>query len=328
MNILAGISVFGNEEYAKASIESIISSAAKFLSSELYSPGDRIDLMVIYNGFVCNEDIGSLFSHILRYRDAQRKNNGILYGINIFMEDVSENMGFPHDINVIFNYAFNVYRYDHVGIFGSDVLVEKGFFAKTFVAIDRDDPDWLGTIEFKPKIDDPYKTFSYKEIMDIFYKNMVDLPREVTRTADLSKFRIIGDSFNANIFSRRLFDRIGYVDAMFYPGGYFSDNDFGRRAILSRDLYMYQYNIRYMHLWSRTIYNVKRNGVSMKSVNDFYFPINKEYYKNKWGGEPGKETITPNSLRIEDPEQIDAILYMQSLSRGRFEPLVPDVYYY
>ena len=232
-----------------------------------------------------------------------------------------DNLGLPRAINDVLKLEA-----DYTLVIGNDVFIETNFIRKALnILKSSPEIDWLSGTEELFKHDDPYHVFDREEIKERYKKMVYDFAfSPPSLTNDLSKYNVVGDSFNACFFSRRLVERIGFVDSNFYPA-YFSDNDFARRAQLA-GLNMFQFNGRYLHLWSRTIYNETHKGVSLKKINDFIFPKNKNYYIDKWGGEPGKEKfrIPFNGnisnyrtafydIKIPDPNQDEAIRYWLNL---------------
>ena len=224
-----------------------------------------------------------------------------------------KNMGFPASVNDIYDYFWSgdstlpliiigndviVYPeaadnlYYHHMVHGSDwVSASELYTPKEFISVFPDSRDLFdrryGLLEFKKDAD-------YRKIVDTYTGSQGN---RVTNLVDEDK---IGDSHNLCLFSRKLFDTLGYIDVNFFPA-YFEDNDYGKRAQLSESLKMVRLDYsHYFHFWSRTIYEE-----NMRVTNDRVFPMNKQYYISKWGGEPGKETKTGEiSIFTREHEEI------------------------
>lgn len=106
---------------------------------------------------------------------------------------------------------------------------------------------------------------------------------EESKIADMQ----LCDIQNLCLYKRDAFDIIGYTDVNFFPA-YWVDNDYARRIELAGIKSCTLKNARFFHFWSR----VFKQGSG--GSTDYYFECNERYYKQKWGGEFGKETKTPN----------------------------------
>ena len=211
----------------------------------------------------------------------------------------SKNKGFPASINDIYDYFWGGDSQLPLVILGNDIVVYPGAVDRLYTHHILNDADWVSATEsftpetFIEEYPSASKFFTSDFELDKYadFRFITDLYKRSIESDvhDLSGEKIIGDSHNMCLFSRKLFDTIGYIDVNFYPA-YFEDNDYSRRAILSNKLKMVKLGYaNYFHFWSRTIYEE-----GMKKTNDKYFPMNKKYYKRKWGGEPGKETEVGN----------------------------------
>lgn len=87
----------------------------------------------------------------------------------------------------------------------------------------------------------------------------------------------------AFILSKYVHDKVGIFDTSFYPA-YFEDNDFDYRCRLSNQKMMVN------EVLNPLIFNSSMSIKKDPSLN-VHFEDNRKYYINKWGGEPGKETI-------------------------------------
>ena len=223
-----------------------------------------------------------------------------------------KNMGFPASVNDIYDYFWSGNSQLPLVIMGNDVVVYPGAVDSLVNRYYKTGADWVSASEvYTPErivdeFPDTSKFFTAKlGLADgVDFRDIISYSSTTTVYGDtrLNYSKIIGDSHNLCLFSRKLYDTLGYIDVNFYPA-YFEDNDYGRRAILSGELEMVRLNYsHYFHFWSRTIYEE-----NMKVTNDKYFPMNKAYYIYKWGGEPGKETKEGN-IGIFTREKEDAIL--------------------
>lgn len=80
------------------------------------------------------------------------------------------------------------------------------------------------------------------------------------------------------------FDRVGYFDQNFFPI-YFEDTDYSRRCGLAGVHYLSAGKSGVVHLGSSTI----KHDLDLARQNDVTFQKNRDYYCDKWGGEPGSE---------------------------------------
>ncbi len=87
----------------------------------------------------------------------------------------------------------------------------------------------------------------------------------------------IKDVRNLCLFKRSVFEKLGYADPNFWPGGYFEDNDYCRRARLAGVKACGVAHSAYFHFWSRTIH--QGEGTSSRQ-----FTRNSDFYRMKWGG--------------------------------------------
>ena len=91
--------------------------------------------------------------------------------------------------------------------------------------------------------------------------------------------------FACFLISNETYEKIGEFDEGLYPA-YFEDNDYCYRIILSGLKCIRSQNSVFYHYGSQT----QNSGERIVSHDEF--DKNKEYYKNKWGGEPGAEVHT------------------------------------
>lgn len=133
----------------------------------------------------------------------------------------------------------------------------------------------------------------------------------------------IKDVRNLCLFKRSVFEKIGYADVNFWPGGYFEDNDYCTRARKAGVKACGLQHSAYFHFWSRTIH--QGEGTQPRQ-----FQNNAAFYATKWGGGFDHETfnlpfngqpyelnpkpptydgpVLPERLKIEDRSQETAIV--------------------
>lgn len=87
----------------------------------------------------------------------------------------------------------------------------------------------------------------------------------------------IKDVRNLCLFKRSVFEKIGYADVNFWPGGYFEDNDACTRARKAGVKACGLAHSAYFHFWSRTIHQGE-------GTNSRQFQRNAAFYATKWGG--------------------------------------------
>lgn len=203
----------------------------------------------------------------------------------------SKNYGLPKSLNDIYEYAFVQNDYDTCIIIGNDVLVFPNAVDELVSLYKRNGWDYISAvgvplIEFLKKVPKARKFFKWGQRLNTDnFDVYLEYPYKSNYIArDTRKYSVIGDTHNLTLFSRSWFEKVGYVDVNFYPM-YFEDNDYARRGQLL-GLKMYKVSTaKYLHFVSATI----REDKQRKALNQFYFEKNKDFYKQKWGGEPGAE---------------------------------------
>lgn len=240
-----------------------------------------------------------------------------------------ENKGFPYSLNDIYEHLFINKQCDNVVIIGNDVLVYPNVI--DYLLEYSDNYDYVSgqeiDIDFiKKNVKGTNKKFGYgKKFIGDDFPEFMEYKSPITeRTYDITKYKIIGDTHNMTLFTKRWFGTVGYVDVNFYPA-YFEDNDYARRGQLLGMKMVQLQKAKYFHFWSRTI----KEDEEKRRENDFYFPKNEKYYITKWGGKPGEERYTtpyngryyplgnillPPSLSLHDRSKEDRIVsYWKSL---------------
>ncbi len=215
--------------------------------------------------------------------------------IHYLMHDY--NKGLPASINDLYDQSFVYGKADALVVVGNDVLPYWNSINRLVDQANISNYDWIsGTVTsitgLISRVPETQRYFSGGEKGRNF--NGSSLPEwldkykytENPMVVDLARFKIIGDSHNMCLFTKHLFQTIGYIDVNFYPA-YYEDNDYSHRAQLAGLKLCRLQNSRYFHFWSRTIHQG-----NMKKINDKYFSMNKSFYIEKWGGEPGKESFS------------------------------------
>lgn len=120
------------------------------------------------------------------------------------------------------------------------------------------------------------------------------IERMLSKAKEFPDALISGDSAGSNnAFSlfylpKSVFTRVGFFDSRFYPA-YFEDNDYHRRMQLLDIPLLYSDGDTYYHKGSATI-NTYTPERMRRHHQDFR--RNESEYITKWGGLPGRETIT------------------------------------
>ena len=90
--------------------------------------------------------------------------------------------------------------------------------------------------------------------------------------------------FSCFMLSKEAIDKVGYFDERFFPA-YFEDNDYHYRIKLAGLKASKTNQSLYFHYGSRTI----KNNEEVRNKSNLGYIANRNYYKEKWGGRPGKE---------------------------------------
>lgn len=203
------------------------------------------------------------------------------------------NKGFPASLNDLMDIAFGELGCDYFISVGNDVLVHPLSLNIMLNTAVKDGYHFLGGIEVTPQklcniVDIKYK-FDFENNTKFLETalpewNAQNVKLGSGRKRNRLEFGVIGDTHNFALFSKEMFNQVGYVDVNFFPA-YFEDNDYGRRMQYTQLKQADSNDLLYFHFWSRTLYE---GGT--QSLNKRLFDKNEEYYITKWGGKPGKET--------------------------------------
>ena len=120
-----------------------------------------------------------------------------------------------------------------------------------------------------------------------------DVSGQIPKAIDTLKMKIPGESkltecpdFSCFMIKKETIEKVGWFDEKFYPA-YFEDNDYHYR-IKQAGLKAYKSNqALFYHFGSRTI----KASEEIKTKANIGYSINRDYYKEKWGGDPGKESF-------------------------------------
>ena len=105
--------------------------------------------------------------------------------------------------------------------------------------------------------------------------------------------------FSCFAISKNCIDKVGLFDEAFYPA-YFEDNDYHYRMRLEHLKAICDSRAIYYHLGSRS----RNLTPAFRQFLDECYLRNKEYFKQKWGGEPGDEKFT-EPFNGKGPETIE-----------------------
>jgi hypothetical protein len=200
------------------------------------------------------------------------------------------NMGFPASLNDIYDFAWKDNNFDNLVMLGNDVIPYKYAIDSLIEVADTTDIEWMCAREWNAKAlcEVHPELRSYFEGEDYIYTKFDERPWDNFEglTKEITFDRVgLSDVHNLALFKRAVFEKIGYIDAHFYPA-YYEDNDYVRRAVLAGLKSCTVGNAFYFHFWSRTI----KQGSGGSTTR--YFENNRRYYHVKWGGDFGKETFT------------------------------------
>jgi len=92
--------------------------------------------------------------------------------------------------------------------------------------------------------------------------------------------------FSCFMVKKETVEKVGWFDEKFFPA-YFEDNDYHHRIKLAGLLAYKSSRALFYHYGSRTI----KGSEEVKTKCNIGYSVNREYYKEKWGGEPVKETF-------------------------------------
>jgi GT2 family glycosyltransferase len=188
-----------------------------------------------------------------------------------------ENRGFSYAYNDALDYAFKD-RDTFLLFCGNDIVFMPHTIDHLVKALFESDYDMLCGNEILNK---EILIENKEALNEFFYKCSFKEEKYDDLTYSLG-----GMNHSCLIRKRSVFERVGYYDVNFYPA-YFEDNDFARRCDLLGIKYGTVDSASFYHFWSRSIYE---GGI--KELNSQRFPLNRDYYVNKWGGSVGNDSHT------------------------------------
>ncbi len=217
------------------------------------------------------------------------------------------NHGFPASLNDIMDQAFRnghmdggpagppyLGRYDNLILMGNDVVPYPGALDAMMECAATTDWEWICASQYDVKslVRDHPETARFFDGPDFKFTDFAARPWDAhggqfIRPPGISP-NSKADVRNLCLFKRSVFEKLGYADVNFWPGGYFEDNDYCRRADLAGIRGCTLDHAAYFHFWSRTI----KQGDGTKAAQ---FERNRQYYTEKWGGPVGGETV-PRSI--------------------------------
>lgn len=242
------------------------------------------------------------------------------------------NKGLASAINDLYDRAWVSYGNSprNLIVMGNDVIPYPGAIDEMVRLADSTDWEWIcsSQLDARSLVQTYAEARPYFEGANLCFRDFTARPWDLHLPAVAqARARVdvephcIKDVRNLCLFKRSVFEKIGYADANFWPGGYFEDNDYCRRANLTG-------NIRacglprsaYFHFWSRTIH--QGDGAE---ANRRHFSLNSGFYQTKWGGPVNGETFArpfngqPCSLKTPTTHvQLEPSLFIGSRSLERF----------
>ena len=182
----------------------------------------------------------------------------------VFVSRNKQNAGVACSWNQGILLARNMYKSHTFFIPNNDILIQKDTIKKMYDVLVVSDFVLVSAFNVKPgcpNVSD-FETFPSPKKL-----NLVESP-------DFSCFMINNETIK----------KVGYFDENFYPA-YFEDNDYHMRINLAGFKAVKVNTAIYYHYGSMTI----KEGADIKRLSNAHYLKNKEYYKTKWGGDPGKE---------------------------------------
>lgn len=256
MKTLIGIVTFGNAQFTKLAVESVLET----------SPLTNRDIVLI---------IG---------KPGDGDNASYAASMQIPHITHGENKGFPASINDIYDFAWKANNYDNLIIMGNDVIAYPYAINSLINVAEKTKHEWICSREYKVKdlcnkYPEARESFSGdKYIINDFSRKPWNLALgEMSKDICIDAAGL-SDVHNMALFKKSVFDKIGYIDVNFYPA-YYEDNDYVRRAIKAKIDSCTIGNSIYFHFWSRTIHQGKDGSTSKQ------FDNNKFFYMAKWGGD-------------------------------------------
>lgn len=209
-------------------------------------------------------------------------------GVKMIAHDV--NKGFPASCNDIYQFAFVDGDYNQVIFCGNDIVPMPGAIDAMIRTANGTEWEMICGSEFNSRF-----LYDHYEAAREHFDGPNLIVKESAFTArpwELNKdFRngvepdTLKDVRNMTLFKRSSFEKVGFEDVNFYPGGYFSDNDYCLRCNKLQVKAAGLKEAAFFHFWSRTIHEGENRA------HGVYYDRNRVYYTHKWHGEPGSEKL-------------------------------------
>lgn len=194
----------------------------------------------------------------------------------------ADNRGFPASVNDCYDHAFKSGDYDHLIIFGNDVVAMPGAIDAMIHTADTTEYEMVCGSEFNSR----FLVDNYPEAQQFFHGDNLIFNDFTARPWELHKERRSGvephqrkDIRNFTLFKRSAFYKVGYADVSFWPGGYYEDNQYCERCDHLGVTACGLLDAPFFHFWSRTIHQ----GESREHGK--WFGLNKERY-DEWKANP------------------------------------------
>lgn len=281
---LAGIVTFGNLNFTKLTIDSIRQTTQA-----------AIDFLII----VAKPDDQATCDWL-----ASQGGKGIYWMVH------KENQGFPASINDLYDFAFgpdpdfhSARGYDNLIIAGNDIVPYPGAIDALIEQAETTDFEWIASSMFDVQslvrmypeqarfFSEPnFKFEDFTQRPWAVHESVVaGTPRGIESNPEGPS--LIKDVRNLCLFKRSVFEKLGYADVNFWPGGYFEDNDYARRAVNAGIKSCALTHSQYFHFWSRTLnQEIGQSGSQeTRTARDICFQRNEKFYRTKWGGPFARE---------------------------------------
>ena len=196
------------------------------------------------------------------------------------------NKGFPVAINDIYNFGWKNNNFDNIIIQGNDVIPYPYAIDSMIEVPKTTDYEWICANQYDVKslcrdYPNTKKYFSTESYIFDFSGEPWKLVQNFSPEIIISGPGM-SDVQNLCLYTKSVFDKIGYTDPSFYPA-YYIDNDYARRGVNANIKSCTLPNSVYFHFWSRVIH--QGSGGSTHRA----FENNRRYYKMKWNGDFGQE---------------------------------------
>lgn len=272
-SVLFAFVTYGNSEFSKLCVDSVKETTQK-----------EIDLFTIVGQPGDSKTLNWL-----------SQNPEIKYKVH------QENYGFPYSINDIYDFAWKENNYDYLILAGNDIVLYPYALDSLINFSDETEYECINALQYDVKSlnsEHPETREHFHTDKKLFYdfdRKPWEAFKGYSQEYDVKDMQLL-DIQNLCLYKKSVFEKVGYVDVNFYPA-YFVDNDYARRMAEFPIKSCTLGNARFFHFWSRVI-NQGTGGSTHK-----YFENNKAYYREKWGGEFGEETIkAPLNISNRDNE--------------------------